>query len=538
MTISANDLPSSGQALNGALRQALDWIKAGQFRPARDLLDTLSGPSDERIDLLKAHALAGSHEPVQAAILFCAFAHRYPTAIHPAHEMIALLAVRNRRDDAEPILQEIVARTPEDGRAHEILGDLLIQMGRLQDAEAALHKAIALRPDSLSGLNLMAACLSEQGRMADADAVFRSALTIRPDDATTLANRGGLLSAENDSPAALEHFRAAIARNPDDPRIRLNHSIALLKAGHTAQGWVEHEWRLRIPGRASLPRDRLMPTLTPDLDLSGRRILLTQEEGLGDMLMYMRYLPPLIERGAQVTVRVPDTLAGLVRRIPGVHRVINPDHAAPDHDWHCPFVSLPRVFADTQDPMGMPAPYLTAAPERIRQWRLHVPANGRPNVGLVWAGAPHPDITDAHILDRKRSMRLSDLAPLADIPGLNLISLQKGPATAEMADMPENMRLYDPMEDVRDMHDTAALIMSLDVVASVDTSIVHLAGALGRPVILMDRYDNCWRWLSGREDSIWYPTVRIVRQTRPRIWHDVAVRTANILNQLRQARTD
>jgi Flp pilus assembly protein TadD len=524
--------------MDATLRQALDWIRAGRFIDARALLEPLAaraddGP-DERLTLLLAYALGGGYEPVRAAALFCAVAHRHPGAIHPAHDLVALLAAHNRREDAEPVLQAVITRTPHDGRAHESLGDLLIQMGRPREAEGRLRTALDLRPDSLSGQNLMAASLSEQGRIADADAIFRRVLEVHPDDATTHANRAHLLSVENAVETALDHYRRAITQRPDDARVRLNHSIALLKAGRYAQGWAEHEWRFRLPGRshARLPPTTPMPSLTPGRDIAGKHILVMHEEGLGDTLMYLRYLPALVRRGARLTVWVPETLAALVRRIPGLHRVLSGDQPSPAHDWHCPFISLPRVFAGIEDAMGDPPPYLSASPERIRHWRPHLPSNGRLNVGLVWAGAPRPDAANTHFVDRKRSIRLAALAPLGRVAGLNLVSLQMGPGTAQMGDMPGDMRLYDPMEDVRDMHDTAALIMSLDVVVSVDTSVVHLAGALGRPTILLDRYDNCWRWLSGREDSPWYPTLRIVRQTRPGVWDDVVTRAAAMLEQM------
>ncbi|GBQ31509.1 glycosyltransferase family protein [Gluconacetobacter azotocaptans] len=530
------DPPPSGSVLDNVLRQALERIKAGRFAEALDLMTPLQHCVDERIDLLLAHARAGCHDPAGAAVLFCRLAGRYPSALHPAHETIGLLVAQDRRADAEPVLRAVVALTPEDARAHESLGDLLIQLTRFTEAEAALRSALHLRPDSLSASHLLAAALAEQGRIAEADALLRQVLDAHPDCPVTHANRATLLSVENRVEEALDHFRASIALKPDNARVRLNHSIALLKAGRYTQGWAEHEWRFRLPGHANPLPATLMPSITPGMDIAGKRILVSQEEGLGDTLMYLRFLPALVRRGARVTVQVPDALAGLVRRMPGLHRVISDHHAVPAHDWHCPFISLPRVFSATADTMGDAAPYLTAAPDLIRHWAAHIPANGRLNAGLVWGGAPRPDVTNAHIIDQKRSMRLAALAPLARIAGINLVSLQKGPAAEQMSAMPEGMRLYDPMDDVRDMHDTAALIAGLDVVVSVDTSIVHLAGALGCPTILMDRYENCWRWLSGRDDSPWYPSLRIVRQTRPRDWNDVVRRAAAILGDMAEQR--
>ncbi|MBB2202497.1 tetratricopeptide repeat protein [Gluconacetobacter tumulisoli] len=530
------DPSPSASVLDNVLRQALERIRAGRFTEALNLLTPLEHCVDERIDLLLAHARAGCHDPAGAAALFCRLARRHPTAIHPAHETIGFLVAQDRRADAEPVLRSVVELAPEDARAHESLGDLLIQLTRFTEAEAVLRSALHLRPDSISAGNLLAAALSEQGRIAEADALLRKVLDAHPDNSMTHANRASLLSMENRVEEALDHFRTSITLKPDDARVRLNHSIALLKAGRHAQGWAEHEWRFWLPGHTSLPPETLMPSIAPGLDIAGKRILVTQEEGLGDTLMYLRFLPALIRRGARLTVWVPDALAGLVRRMPGLHRVMSGDHAVPAHDWHCPFISLPRVFSATADTMGDLPPYLAAAPALVRHWAAHVPSNGRLNVGLVWAGAPRPDITNAHIIDQKRSMKLAVLARLASVAGINLISLQKGGATSQMADMPDGMRLYDPMDDVRDMHDTAALIASLDVVVSVDTSIVHLAGALGCPTILMDRYDNCWRWLSGRDDSPWYPSLKIVRQTRPRDWNDVVRRVATLLGDMAERR--
>jgi hypothetical protein len=251
------------------------------------------------------------------------------------------------------------------------------------------------------------------------------------------------------------------------------------------------------------------------------------EEGFGDTIQFLRYLPLLARRGATVAVAVPPPLAPLLRTVPGVAEAPDGNAPVPAHDFHCSFVGLPRAFETTLETIPCDIPYLTADGALARQWAARLPEKGALRVGLCWAGQARPWLPGFSGLDHRRSTRLATLAPLAAVPGVQFVSLQKGPASEEAR--AAGFELLDVMDAARDFADTAALVANLDLVISVDTSVVHLAGAMGKPVFLLDRYDNCWRWLSGREDSPWYPTLRIFRQSRSGEWGPVIERVATAL---------
>jgi len=327
--------------------------------------------------------------------------------------------------------------------------------------------------------------------------------------------------------AALDAYGQALARAPNDQRIRGNRAVALLQAGRLAEAWQDEDWQ---PDHTMLPPETLLPPISRLTDLSGRTVLVVHEEGFGDTLQFLRYLPLLAKRGARVAVAVPQPLTRLLRSVPGVADVPDGDAPVPVHDFHCSFNGLPRAFETTLETIPCDMPYLTADGALVRQWAERLPDNGALRVGLCWAGQARPWLPGFSGLDQRRSTQLATLAPLAVVPGVQFVSLQKGPASEEAC--AAGFTLLDVMDDVHDFADTAGLVANLDLVISVDTSVVHLAGALGKPVFLLDRYDNCWRWLSGRENSPWYPTLRIFRQLRSGEWGPVIEAVATALGEL------
>ncbi|GBR11249.1 tetratricopeptide repeat protein [Acetobacter oeni] len=513
------------------LRRSYAEIQEGRFEAPCAALEPFAEAGDSRVDLLYAFACAGTGKFAKAAELMVASAAANPGSKHPGDDLVDLFGRFDRREDAVRTLRAMVRVTPQDPRLYDALGNVLSQMGRLDEALENLEKASGIRPVSPYTMNLRAIALTERGDIEAAIDIFNEVLKLQPGSASAISNLACIYSAQNRSDEAVDLYRTAIEERPSDAQIRLNYSIALLKAGRFAQGWAEHEWRLKLPGHSELPRALLMPSLADGVDVRGRRILITQEEGLGDTLMYLRYLAPLARRGALLHLWVPEELADICRRLDCVS-VVQVGGSVPEFDWHCPFISLPRVFVGTSEELGDPVPYLSADPVKVKSMARFLPHNGKLNVGLVWGGSPRPNQTSAHMVDRRRSASLAAMAPLGRIAGINLISLQKGPYAEQMLDPPEGMRLYDPTEHLHSMDDTAALIMGLDVLVSVDTSVVHLAGALGRPVLMMDRFDNCWRWLTGSETSIWYPDLTIIRQQRPRDWGSVVARTGERLRAM------
>ncbi|MCW2241333.1 hypothetical protein [Azospirillum canadense] len=269
--------------------------------------------------------------------------------------------------------------------------------------------------------------------------------------------------------------------------------------------------------------------------LEGRSILLHAEQGNGDVLHFVRYAPLVAQRGGQVRLAVHSGLRRLMERIPGLLSVHNLHDPLPVTDLHCPLLSLPRAFRTGLDSIPAHMPYLTADPADVERWRTRLPADGRLRVGLVWSGDPRPHSPKANAVDRRRSLTLDDFAPLGAIDGaaerIAFDSLQKGSA-AQAEDPPNGLALIDRMDEIGDFADTAALITGLDLVTTVDTSVAHLAGGLGKPVWVLSRFGGCWRWLTNRDDSPWYPTLRLFHQPEPGSWAPVVASVARELEAL------
>jgi Glycosyltransferase family 9 (heptosyltransferase) len=268
--------------------------------------------------------------------------------------------------------------------------------------------------------------------------------------------------------------------------------------------------------------------------LDGKTMVVVSEQGFGDSLQFCRYLPLLKRQGLKrLNLVCPSALVTLMETVDGVDACVTSSRSLdiPAHDCSCFMMSLPLRFHTTVDTIPAAVPYLRAPADRLPTWRERLPSEGF-KVGLVWAGNPRPDMPGANAVDRRRSLDARAFLPLLAIPGLTFISLQLGDATRPQLDsIPRDIRPLDPMGDVRDFADTAAIIECLDLVISVDTSTAHVAGALNKPVWILSRYDACWRWLRERDDSPWYPSVRLFRQSTPGHWGDAIERVAVALKK-------
>jgi tetratricopeptide (TPR) repeat protein len=469
---------------------ALEALEAGLWHAAARMCGTMPS-GDPDADLLLGLAKAGKGEIAAAARILDRIAADHPAQQHPCHDFARLCP----NGPVAPLFQACLSLAPGNRRLRHDFANYLLDHDRPAEAEAVLRHA----PDSAAGLHLLGQALTEQGRFRDAVAHFQRATVLDPHPATTWAILGMTLMIVGRFEVALAAYDEAILRSPNDPSIRVNRMVALLQAGRWAEAWAEGDWRLCLPGYRGLGADRLLP---PNADVAGRTVLLTHEEGFGDTIQFLRYAPLLAERGATVVARMPAPLMRLARRVPGVSSVIAEDAPLPAYDYHCPMVSLPRAFGTTPDTIP-PGDYLAA------------PINRTPRIGLVWAGQARPWLPGFVALDGRRSAGADAFSPLANLHGVRFVSLQTGPAAAQK---PAGLEIEDPMANVRDFMDTAEIVAGLSLVVSVDTAIVHLAGAMGKPVFMLDRYDNCWRWLSGRSDTPWYPHMTIFRQTRPHDW--------------------
>jgi tetratricopeptide (TPR) repeat protein len=425
------------------------------------------------------------------------------------------LAAVGRRPEAVASYRRALEHRPDYAEAYHNLGHYLSELGRPDEAVAYLRQAVRLRPDAPDGHNNLGIALESLGRFDEAEAAYREALARDPRHADAHANLGNCCKARGRLAEALACYQVSLWLKPDAPSARFNRSMALLQSGDWAEGWAEYEWRLRRGPTA--PR---CPTARPAWDGSageGRTILLWAEQGLGDAIQFARYAPLVAGRGFRVILHAPAVLSGVLRTLEGVGGLALEGDPLPPHDVHCPLMSLPHRFGTTPESVPAAAPYLAADPARVDRWRGRLAELPGVRVGVYWQGNPH------HPWDRHRSARLADLAPLARVPGIGLVSLQQGPGRDQLrrGDGPAVLDLGPEFDGLDDL---AAVVSLMDLVVSVDTAAVHLAGALGRPAWVLLSAMSDWRWLVGRGDTPWYPVARLFRQRRLGDWAAV-VRT-------------
>jgi tetratricopeptide (TPR) repeat protein len=403
------------------------------------------------------------------------------------------------------------------------LGMALARLDRFDDAARCHNEALGLAPDDPATLTALGDLLQQRDRVDDAEACYRAALQIAPQRADTLGNLGAALYRLGRPDEAISCYRAALRLAPDLPELHDNLGRALLLSGQLAEGWAEHEWRWRTRESAREAQRFAGPAWGGE-PLGDRILLLHAEQGFGDAIQFCRYAPR-VAATARVVLEAPRELVRLFAGLPFIERIVVQGDALPRFDAHCPLLSLPRAFATTLETIPCDIPYLAAAPEHVAAWRARLDGLAGLRVGLAWAGRPTQGA------DRRRSIALDLLAPLGRVPGIALVSLQTGPASAQTATPPHGMTIHDWTAALRDFADTAALIEALDLVIAVDSAVAHLAGALGKPVWLLNRFDSCWRWLQQRTDSPWYPSLRQFRQCRPGDWASVITDVADALAQ-------
>jgi len=430
-----------------------------------------------------------------------------------------------RPQEALACYERATALRPDLAAAHFNLGNALCAAGRREDALESYARALALKSDYAVAWNNRANVLRELGRSEEALAHYERALTLKPDYADALLNRGIVLSALNRHEEAEACYTRVLTLLPGHAEAHYCVSLHRLLTGDFARGWEAYEWRWRVHDAEALP-PYAPPLWLGQENLAGKTILLHAEQGYGDTLQFCRYAAPVAALGARVILVVQPPLKSLLSRLAGPVQVLAAGETLPPSDYHCPLMSLPLAFhTDLQSIPGR-APYLTADPARVAAWRARLGAAAAPRVGLAWSGRP------THRNDAQRSIPLAAFAALLEA-GMTFVSLQKELRKEDQATLAAVPGLTHFGEGLQDYDDTAALIDYLDLVIAVDTSVAHLAGALGKPVWILLPSNPDWRWLLEREDSPWYPTARLFRQTRMGDWGSVIRRVIETLRDLR-----
>jgi Tfp pilus assembly protein PilF len=435
---------------------------------------------------------------------------------------------------------------PDKVEAHNNLANLLQHLGRLDEAVASYHEALRRRPDCAEAFTNLGTALSVLGRMDESIASYRQALRLQPQCAE-ICNNLGLALIEHGKPVeALASFDQAVRIKPSYGEPRWNRSLLWLLNGDFANGWTEYEWRWTQPNKG---RRSFQQPLWDGSALGGQAILLYAEQGLGDTLQFLRYVQLVQKRGGKVIVECHPALLQLLAGFPGIHQLVGQGSQLPAFDFQAPLLSLPRIFSTSLATIPCDVPYLKADSVLVDYWRRKMCGVRNPvsdvktasfdighrtsktercfRIGAAWQGNP------THRYDRQRSIPVQHFARLAKVPGVCVISLQKGPGMGQLPAPAESLpivHLGDHLDTTSGpFMDTAAVMMNLDLVITSDTAVAHLAGALAVPVWIALPLVPDWRWLLKREDSPWYPGTRLFRQTRCDDWEGVFERIASEL---------
>jgi tetratricopeptide (TPR) repeat protein len=412
-------------------------------------------------------------------------------------------------------------------------GTTQLKLGDFKEALRCFDALLQLIPRDCEVLLQRADALNYLGRFEEAAAAYGLAATVDDRALIGLGHTCALTGRYDESLTALD--RAIEQLRPNDWAVYTKAGV-LLSHGDLAAGLplYEHRWAM-IRGENRGRSDR--PLWLGDTSLEGRGLYLYCEQGLGDTLQFCRYATLAAKSGAQVIMQVLRPLIRVMTTLPGVSMLIAEGDPVPDHDLRCPLMSLPLAFGTTLGTIPADIPYLNADRTAAAIWHHRLTGVSKKKVGLVWAGgSPIGQLLPGAIAaDRRRSIKLADLAPLAKVPDCAFISLQLGLPAEQAARAPKGMELRDYTGELTDFADTAALVENLDLIISVDTSTAHLAGALGKPVWLLNRFDTDWRWFLDREDSPWYPTMRIFRQRTPGDWGSVVRDVAAALREFATA---
>jgi tetratricopeptide (TPR) repeat protein len=476
--------------------------------------------------LSQARALAALNRDAEALAVIDKALALAPNSFEALNSRGIVLLKLNRAAEALPALERAAAIEPRFLGSRMNLGNALYELGRFEEAIAqydAVLAAFEAQPDAhYSRGNALAAL----GRHADALAAYDRALALRPDFPKALLNRGTALMALNRYRDALADFGAVLTRDKGNADAQHNMALSLLTLGDCAQGFEKYEARWQRSGMAGRRPSLGKPLWLGEYPLGRKTILIHAEQGLGDTIQFARYAPLIARSGAKVVLEVQPELTGLLSRLAGVSAVVARGGVRPPFDVHCPVGSLPRAVHTELASIPAEVPYLSANDERLAKWRPRIEALPAPRVAVAWSGSSgHPN-------DRNRSLPLATLAPLFAGERGSFVSIQRELRDGDAATLAQTPRVTHVGGELDDFDDTAAVVALADLVIAVDTSVVHLAGALGRPTWILLPFVPDWRWLLERENSPWYPTVRLLRQPAPGDWDSVIARVKDELTRL------
>jgi tetratricopeptide (TPR) repeat protein len=508
----------------------------------------------------RAARLHTSGEASEAGKLFAAIVEHNPVHFPSLHRLAAIRRQEGQFEESMALLKQAIGCNPNSADAHNSLGNTLNSLGRAEEAVDQYRCALALRPDFPEGYLNLGNSLKGLGRVKEAVVCYSHAIRLRPQYAEAHSNLGIALMRLDLPQDALASFTAAIALDPgltiaysnlgaalseldrheeavpifqrarqlepDAPQPVFNEALARLALGDFENAWRDYEARWVASELHLKSRNFPQPLWDGEADIAGKTFLIHAEQGIGDMILFARYIPLLVQRGARVIVECYRPIQNLIAAIPGVAQVLIYGEDLPDFDIHAPFGSLAGAFKTTIKTIPNQTPYLPVPSSSPTIADLDTTDDPRPRVGVCWAGNPD------YPRDRNRSIPLAVFQRLFRTPNVRFVSLQQRlrPGDEQILANFDNIDLVTDRKG-SSLADTAALISKLDLVITVDTAIAHLTGALGRPVWVLLAYFPYWVWLRTRSDNPWYPTAQVFRQPRTGDWESVIERAAVTLDQ-------
>jgi len=461
------------------------------------------------------HALKRDQEALESFDKALALKPRDADVLYQSGNTLLALG---RAQDALAAFYEVLALLPSHPQARLNRGLALAGLGRHEDAIADFEVASATPPVSAAAHYNRGISLFNLGRYAEAVSAYDRALSLAPDHVKALNNRGFALQALNRHNEALASYSRALELQKDFADAHFNQAISLLTIGDFRRGFEKYEWRWRRTGMPAQRRSYSRPLWLGEYPLRGRTILLHAEQGLGDTIQFARYIGLLARAGARVVLEVQPQLKASLGQIEGVAAVVARGEPLPPFDVHCPLGSLPLAFKTEPATIPSTGSYLAANDAHIGKWRPRLEALARPRVAVAWSGNPE------HMNDRNRSIALSRLAPLWSAGTARFVAIQRDLRSGDAELLAREPRVTQIGTELDDFADTAAVCTLVDLVITVDTSVAHLAGAMGRPVWILLPFSPDWRWTLAGESSRWYPSARLFRQPSLGDWDSVVER--------------
>jgi tetratricopeptide (TPR) repeat protein len=504
-----------------ALTQAFQHHQAGDLQHAEQLYCAILRAEPQHVDALQllgmvAHQTGRSEQAVEYLRATLRLKPDY-AEIHSNLGMV--LSHLGKTDEAIGCYQQALRLKPGYAEAHYNLGNAFMDQDNPAQAADSYREALRLKPDYLDAHLNLGNALRSLGQLEVAAAAYREAVRLNADHAVAHNNLAIALQELARPREAAASFLEALRLKPDLADAHYNLAQVYLQAGDFERGWPEYEWRWRCE-RFSKQLLRTAIPLWDGAPLHGKTLFLYAEQGFGDTLQFVRYASVAKERGARVILGCFAPLVRLLQSCAGIDQVIAAGTEIPPSDAQAPLLSLPGILGTTLATIPVSIPYLRADPELVQEWRSKFSVSSRFNIGIVWRGNPrHPE-------DRWRSIPLASFAPLAGLEGVQLFSLQKGSGEEQLTQSADRLSIIDLGSHLHDFMDTAAAVRNLDLVITCDTAVAHLAGALGIPVWIALSLAPDWRWLLHRDDSPWYPTVRLFRQRTLGDWDEVFERIA------------